>query len=63
MVSAEQLRHDEINLSRLLRRLDKAVAGANWDASDDHSTIRDSPWIKSEEMLQVRSFVTLSDPF
>ncbi|KAJ8094625.1 hypothetical protein PM082_010631 [Marasmius tenuissimus] len=52
MVSTEQLRHDEINLSRLLRRLEKSVADTNWDAPDEHNSIRDSPWIKSEETLQ-----------
>ncbi|KAL0566077.1 hypothetical protein V5O48_015936 [Marasmius crinis-equi] len=56
MVTTEQLRHDEINLSRLLRRLEKSVADTNWDAPENHNSIRDSPWMKSEETLQKVKF-------
>ena len=51
MVSTvEQARHDEINLARLLRRLEKSVAEEQWDAPSDSAQ---ATWLKSEESLQV----------
>ncbi|KAK7047605.1 hypothetical protein VNI00_006373 [Paramarasmius palmivorus] len=50
MVSTvEQARHDEINLARLLRRLEKSVAEEQWDAPSDSAQ---ATWLKSEESLQ-----------
>ncbi|KIK66213.1 hypothetical protein GYMLUDRAFT_927942 [Collybiopsis luxurians FD-317 M1] len=52
--TAEQLRHDKINLSRLLWRLEKSAADANRDVPESYNSIRDSPWTKSEERVQVQ---------
>ncbi|KAJ8094636.1 hypothetical protein PM082_010642 [Marasmius tenuissimus] len=35
-----------------MRRPEKSVADTDWDAPDEHNSIRDSPWIQSEETLQ-----------
>lgn len=43
-----QARRDDINLTRLIRRLEKAVNGQKWDDSSANDI-----WIKSLETLQV----------
>ncbi|KAJ3743100.1 hypothetical protein DFH05DRAFT_1499264 [Lentinula detonsa] len=40
-------RHDDINLARLLRRLDKAVNGQDWDGSSLNDV-----WLRSSKTLQ-----------
>ena len=46
--SNEQLLHDRVNLTRLVRRLDKAIAVPGWEKDD----VLDSQ-IKTQGMLQV----------
>jgi hypothetical protein len=45
--STQQYRHDEINLKRLVRRLEKSVSEQEWSGpSEDH-------WIRAQGTLQV----------
>ncbi|EEB89518.1 hypothetical protein MPER_12374 [Moniliophthora perniciosa FA553] len=53
VTTAEQARHDQINLSRLLRRLEKSVAEEPWDTPSDSTQ---ATWLKSEEDLQKVKF-------
>lgn len=48
--SNEQLLHDRVNLTRLVRRLDKAIAVPNWENEDTLDA-----QIKTQGMLQVQS--------
>ncbi|KAI0061617.1 hypothetical protein BV25DRAFT_1886327 [Artomyces pyxidatus] len=45
--SPEQVLHDRVNLARLVRRLDKAVAESDWDNSSGQEV-----WLRSQSMLQ-----------
>lgn len=45
--STEQYRHDEINLKRLVRRLEKSVFEQEWNGTSEHV------WIKAQGTLQV----------
>ena len=51
MNSAEQILHDRVNLVRLVRRLEKSVNESDWE-SERNTTL----WLKSQGLLQVRSF-------
>jgi hypothetical protein len=51
MNSAEQILHDRVNLVRLVRRLEKSVNESDWE-SERNITL----WLKSQGLLQVRSF-------
>lgn len=42
---------DEINLRRLVRRLEKSIAEQDWDEPRDHV------WIRAQGTLQVNIFV------
>ena len=46
--------HDEINLARLVRRLEKSVAHEEWNALDSNG----GTWLKAEGVLQVPQQVT-----
>ena len=46
--SGEQLLHDEINVQRLVRRLEMSVSDPFWDESPE-----DEAWIKAQGTLQV----------
>ena len=48
--SNEQLLHDRVNLTRLVRRLDKAIAVPDWEKDDVLGS-----QIKTQGMLQVHS--------
>lgn len=47
MVSEQQL-HDEVNLARLVRRLEKSIADPRWTTPNANDT-----WIKAQSSLQV----------
>jgi SNARE protein 1 len=51
--SIEQLVHEEINVRRLVRRLEKTVSDPFWDESPGEDT-----WIKAQGTLQVCSYLT-----
>ncbi|KAI3621040.1 serine arginine repetitive matrix 1 [Moniliophthora roreri] len=53
VTTTEQAHHDEINLSRLLRRLEKSVTEESWDTPSDSTQ---ATWLKSEENLQKVKF-------
>lgn len=44
--------HNQVNLARLLRRLEKAVDSQEW--SYQTLTERSAAWVRAEGMLQVR---------
>ncbi|KAG7087328.1 hypothetical protein E1B28_013303 [Marasmius oreades] len=56
MTLTEQVRHDEINLSRLMRRLEKSVSGGAWDEPHNDNDPRTSTCFKSLEALQYVKF-------
>lgn len=41
--------HDEINLARLVRRLEKSVAAPSWSTDENDS----GKWLKAIDLLQV----------
>lgn len=49
--SSEQLVHDRINLNRLVRRLEKAIADEDWN--EDSQLPPRATWIKTRTTLQV----------
>lgn len=65
--SNEQVIHDRVNLARLVRRLEKAIAAEDWDSG---SLPQRATWIKTQQTLQVRRhrlppgvYVRVSDHF
>ena len=52
---SEQIRHDRVNLVRLVRRLEDAVESKEW--YEDVRKPTRATWIKTQGMLQVRSTV------
>ena len=53
-MSAEQLIHDEVNLIRLLRRLEKSTSTGSW-LEDLHEA---TAWIRSQNLVQVSTAPT-----
>lgn len=53
----EQLLHDRVNLTRLLRRLEKTVASQEWEEETRHPAR--TTWIKTKGLLQVCYTCTL----
>ena len=49
---SEQIRHDRVNLVRLVRRLEDAVESKEW--YEDVRKPTRATWIKTQGMLQVR---------
>ncbi len=47
--------HDEVNLARLLRRLEKSTSDPSWSNDNDES----GTWLKAVDMLQVRLLIRL----
>lgn len=45
----EQVLHDRINLSKLVKKLDKAIQETDWSEENNQSL-----WIQCQSMLQVR---------
>ncbi|KAJ8518335.1 hypothetical protein ONZ45_g4603 [Pleurotus djamor] len=50
MASLEQIRHDRINLARLVRRLEKSAESDEWTLSKDGSEF--TIWLKAQDALQ-----------
>ena len=51
-LSKEQLKHDRINLSRLVKRLEHVVSDDCWTERDHWN--REDVWVKAQGMAQVR---------
>jgi hypothetical protein len=51
--------HNQVNLARLLRRLEKAVDGQDW--SYQNLTERSTRWVQAEGMLQVCDPVSVGE--
>lgn len=51
----EQVLHDRINLSKLVKKLDKAIQETDWSEENNQSL-----WIQCQSMLQVRVSVFCS---
>jgi hypothetical protein len=50
-LSKEQLKHDRINLGRLVQRLENVISNDNWD--EGGKQYGEDAWVKAEGMAQV----------
>lgn len=57
-LSKEQLKHDRINLGRLVKRLENFVSDGGW-AEGNQKQDEDS-WVKVEGMAQARNHSTMN---